>query len=95
MTVAKFRKIASDKNVHLSLVIHPRKNDGPELSIHSVFGSAKSIQEADNIVIIQSKPKFRLIDVRKNRYDGETGRSALGFNKDTKRFFELTKDEVQ
>jgi len=56
-TISTFRKIATEKNVHLSLVIHPRKNDGPELSIHSVFGSAKSIQEADNVVIIQSKPK--------------------------------------
>jgi len=66
-TIAKFRKISSDKDIHLSLVIHPRKNDGPELSIHSVFGSGKSIQEADNVIILQSKPKYRLIDVRKNR----------------------------
>ena len=58
-TIAKFRKLTSEKDIHMSLVIHPRKNDGPDLSIHSVFGTAKSIQEADNIIIIQSKPKYR------------------------------------
>lgn len=94
-TISKLRRLATEKDIHLSLVIHPRKNDGPDLSIHSVFGTAKSIQEADNIVIIQSKPKYRYIDVRKNRYDGTTGRAALGFNGESHRFFELTNQEVR
>lgn len=38
----KFRVFASARNVHVSLVIHPRKEaDGAPLSMHSVFGTAK------------------------------------------------------
>lgn len=93
--ISKLRHLATTKNIHITLVIHPKKvDDGTDLSIASVFGTAKATQEADNIFIIQTRPKFRIIDIKKNRYDGETGRIALGFEKDTKRFFELTEDEV-
>jgi twinkle protein len=50
----KFRRFATDKNVHLSLVIHPRKEqDDALLNINSVFGTAKATQEADNVLILQ------------------------------------------
>jgi twinkle protein len=41
--IEKFRKIATNHDVHISLVIHPRKIDENEdLSLSSVFGSAKA-----------------------------------------------------
>lgn len=52
--VALFREFASAKNVHITLVIHPRKeNDAQALGVSSIFGGAKATQEADNILIIQ------------------------------------------
>lgn len=50
----KFRKFATEKNVHVTLVIHPRKEDEDnKLTISSIFGSAKATQEADLVVILQ------------------------------------------
>ena len=54
--IEKFRKIATDHDIHLSMVIHPKKVDeGEDLQIASVFGSAKATQEADNVFIIQNR----------------------------------------
>ena len=40
--ISKFRNFATDKNVHFSFVIHPKKiDDESDLTIASVFGSAK------------------------------------------------------
>lgn len=52
--ISLFREFASAKNVHITLVIHPRKeNDSQVLGVSSIFGGAKATQEADNILIIQ------------------------------------------
>ncbi|KAL0280134.1 UNVERIFIED_CONTAM: hypothetical protein PYX00_001519 [Menopon gallinae] len=54
-----FRKFATANNCHVTLVIHPRKEaDGSNLTINSVFGSAKATQEADNIMIMQNRAKM-------------------------------------
>ncbi|EGR33048.1 hypothetical protein IMG5_063030 [Ichthyophthirius multifiliis] len=46
--IENFRKLATEKNIHLTLVIHPKKvDDREDLNISSVFGSAKATQEAD------------------------------------------------
>jgi twinkle protein len=93
--ISKFRNFATDKNVHLTLVIHPKKiDDDVDLNIASIFGSAKATQEADNIFVLQNRHKYRLMDIRKNRFDGEVGRVGLGFNKETQCFFELTAQEI-
>ena len=93
--ISKFRNFATDKNVHLTLVIHPKKiDDDIDLNIASIFGSAKATQEADNIFVLQNRHKYRLMDIRKNRFDGEVGRVGLGFNKETQCFFELTAQEI-
>ena len=40
------RRFATDNNVHVTIVIHPRKEqDGATLSLNSVFGTAKATQE--------------------------------------------------
>lgn len=49
------RSFATHKNVHITLVSHPRKeHDKTMLGIASVFGSGKITQEADNIIILQN-----------------------------------------
>jgi len=93
--ISKLRDLATSKNVHVTLVIHPKKvDDNQDLTISSVFGSAKATQEADNIIILQNRPKYRVVDIKKNRFDGDLGKIPLGFDRDTKRFFELKEGEV-
>ena len=53
--ISGLRRFATEKNVHITVVIHPKKvDDDDELTIASVFGSAKATQEADNIMIMQN-----------------------------------------
>ncbi|KAM8717658.1 hypothetical protein ACLKA7_004367 [Drosophila subpalustris] len=86
--IAAFRGFATKHNVHVTLVMHPRKErQEDELTTSSVFGTAKATQEADNVLIIQDK---RLTSVRgkkylqiaKNRYSGDLGIMPLEFDKD-------------
>lgn len=77
--VEKFRQFATGKNIHITLVVHPRKVDDDQLlGISSIFGSAKVTQEADNIIVIQKGKKYRFISVKKNRYDGTLGDIPYG-----------------
>jgi len=85
--ISKFRNFATDKNVHLSLAIHPKKKDDEsDLNITSVFRSAKATQEAENILVLQNRQNYRLMNIRKNRLDGEVGRVGLGFDKNSQTF---------
>uniref|UniRef100_A0A8C6JHV8 Twinkle mtDNA helicase n=1 Tax=Melopsittacus undulatus TaxID=13146 RepID=A0A8C6JHV8_MELUD len=85
--VGAFRKFATDNNCHITLVIHPRKEDDEkELQTASIFGSAKASQEADNVLILQDRklasgPGKRYLQVSKNRFDGDVGVFPLEFNK--------------
>lgn len=85
----RFRAFASAKGVHLILVIHPRKepSDAP-LSLASVFGSAKATQEADNVWILQSVRGNKQLDIKKNRFSGDTGSIELAFDSTLQRFYE-------
>ncbi|KAG1707253.1 hypothetical protein DVH05_026447 [Phytophthora capsici] len=79
----KFRKFASAKNVHLTLVIHPRKEqEDQDLTLSSVFGTAKATQEADNVLILQRTRGESKLDIRKNRFDGTLGSIPLKFDVD-------------
>ncbi len=95
--VSLLRKFATKQNVHISLVIHPRKqHENERFTMSSVFGGAKAIQEADNIVVLQNdEPGLRHVEVLKNRYDGDLGRVAIVFDKPSNRFRELTSDEIK
>ena len=87
----KFRRFASLRNVHVSLVIHPRKEaEGTALNLSSVFGTAKATQEADNVMILQCGPDGRnkRLDVRKNRFDGATGSVPLEFHAPSQGYFQ-------
>ncbi|KAF7726090.1 hypothetical protein EC973_009064 [Apophysomyces ossiformis] len=73
--VAELRRFATQQDVHVSLVVHPRKDSSEQLDINSVFGSAKVTQESDNVIIIQKNEELniRYLDVKKNRFDGTLG----------------------
>ncbi|XP_072335667.1 twinkle mtDNA helicase isoform X1 [Scyliorhinus torazame] len=85
--VGTFRKFASDNSCHVTLVIHPRKEeDDKELQTASIFGTAKASQEADNVLILQDKKLAsgqgkRYLQVAKNRFDGDLGIFPLEFKK--------------
>ncbi len=88
------REMASSLNVHIALVIHPKKvDDEAPLSISSVFGTAKVTQEADTVMILQrprEDPEFRVLQIAKNRYDGDVGSQWLGFDTDSRRYIEVS-----
>lgn len=74
------------------IVIHPRKTeDNEDIQIHSIYGTSKAAQEADNIWMVQNRTNFRIFDIKKNRFDGDLGKVALGYNKELKSFTQLTK----
>ncbi|XP_052270283.1 twinkle mtDNA helicase-like isoform X2 [Dreissena polymorpha] len=54
--VSAFRRFATEKNCHVTIIMHPRKvREGEALSTAAIFGSAKVTQEADNIILIQDQ----------------------------------------
>ena len=62
--VAKLRQLATRHNVHIFLVVHPKKvEDDRYLNQSSIYGSSKITQEADNVFILQKSedetPNFR------------------------------------
>ncbi|XP_064625102.1 twinkle mtDNA helicase-like [Lineus longissimus] len=86
--IGAFRRFATNLNCHVTLVIHPRKEDDESLlSKSSIFGTAKASQEADNILILQDQTRSltgkKFIQVVKNRYDGECGSLILKFDKES------------
>ena len=90
IAIEKFRKFATEHNVHVTLVVHPRKEDETsKLSISSFFGSAKATQEADTVIIIQNDANRRkYLDVKKNRFDGTLGYSPIYFQSKSGRYVE-------
>ncbi|KAI1280567.1 Twinkle protein, mitochondrial [Halotydeus destructor] len=91
LCIGSFRKFASETDCHITLVIHPRKEQEEELTNNSIFGGGKAIQEADNILILQTKTlksfkTQKYLQVTKNRFDGELGLFPLTFDKETLSF---------
>ncbi|XP_061563698.1 twinkle protein, mitochondrial [Cololabis saira] len=90
--IGVFRKFATNSSCHVTLIIHPRKEeDDRELQTASIFGSAKASQEADNVLILQEKklvtcPGRRSLQVTKNRFDGDVGIFPLEFLKSSLTF---------
>ncbi|XP_063077416.1 twinkle protein, mitochondrial [Engraulis encrasicolus] len=90
--IGAFRKFATHSSCHVTLIIHPRKEeDDKELQTASIFGTAKASQEADNVLILQEKklvtcPGRRSLQVAKNRFDGDVGVFPLEFNKNSLTF---------
>ena len=86
--MSRLRRIANNYNVHVVIVIHPRKTEENEdISIQPIYGTSKAAQEADNIWMIQKRDGYRLFDIKKNRFDGDVGKIAMAYDKETRRFF--------
>ncbi len=87
IALEKFRSFATTHNVHVTLVVHPRKeNEGDRLGMSSVYGSAKATQEADNVLILQNDGNRKFIEVKKNRFDGTVGYCPIHFDADSRRY---------
>ncbi|XP_051273553.1 twinkle protein, mitochondrial [Dicentrarchus labrax] len=99
--IGAFRKFATNSSCHVTLIIHPRKEeDDRELQTASIFGSAKASQEADNVLILQEKklatcPGRRSLQVTKNRFDGDVGIFPLDFVKSSLTFSSPVKGKVR
>lgn len=94
IAIEKFRKFATERNVHVTLVCHPRKeNENERLNIASIYGSAKATQEADTVLILQKEGNRKYIEVKKNRYDGTLGLTPLYFQQSSGRYFEKPENE--
>ncbi|RKP20650.1 P-loop containing nucleoside triphosphate hydrolase protein [Rozella allomycis CSF55] len=79
--IGRIRDLASTLNIHVTLVIHPRKEEDNEpLKISSIHGTAKASQEADNIIILQRLPNTTYLDIKKNRFDGTLGKIDYEFD---------------
>lgn len=88
VAIEKFRKFATDRNVHITLVVHPRKQqESVKLSIDSIYGSAKATQEADTVMILQVEPGGKkYVEVKKNRFNGDLGYVNLHFDRHSGRY---------
>ena len=87
LAIQKFRAFATEHNIHVTLVVHPRKeNEGERLGISSFYGSAKATQEADNVLILQQDGNRKFIEVKKNRFDGTVGHCPLFFDMTSNRY---------
>ncbi|KAK9760704.1 hypothetical protein K7432_014992 [Basidiobolus ranarum] len=94
--VSTFRKFATENNIHVTLVVHPRKDDREFLELNSIFGSGKVTQEADNVVIMQpGVDMIRFLDIKKNRFDGTLGLIPYRFNKTTMKMQQLSESEFE
>ena len=99
IVVSKLRQLATNHNVHIFLVVHPKKvEDDRYLNSSSIYGSSKITQEADNVFILQKSaddtPNFRRLQLVKNRHNGLIGETSLAFNPANRRYFELHKLEA-
>ena len=89
IAIDRFRQFASEQDVNVTLVIHPRKEDDKiPLGLSSIFGTAKATQEADVVLILQRVQGQTYLEVKKNRYDGCTGKIDMDFSTMTNCFFE-------
>ena len=93
-TVSALRSFATNKNVHITLVIHPRKElDDTPLGLASVSGTAKATQEADNVIVLQKVGESRYIDVKKNRFDGLIGSVPIKFDQNARLILEASSNK--
>ena len=89
MAIEKFRKFATDRNVHIMLVVHPKKEaENASLSISSIYGTAKATQEADTVLILQNDGRRKFLEVKKNRFNGTLGHTPLHFDRQSCRYGE-------
>lgn len=94
-TITALRAFCNSCPVHLTLVVHPRKeDDNMPLGLASISGTAKATQEADNVIILQRLDGKNYIDIKKNRFAGRLGRIPIEFIESTKEIKEIDKNST-
>jgi len=95
--IDRFRKFTSTHQTHTTLVIHPKKiGDFQEIDTGNLGGTAKATQECDNFIVLQKGLKYRYLDIKKNRFDGDVGEVPFVYEKGTGgRIRELTETELE
>ena len=102
LIINMFRKFAVTYNVHIDLVVHPRKTMSDKLSDEDVGGTSDIIDLAHNIIEIQRIYKDKLTNedeqkyfendtilrIKKNREYGDVGNESFyKFNQKSKRIY--------
>ncbi|CAG5111778.1 Oidioi.mRNA.OKI2018_I69.chr2.g6052.t1.cds [Oikopleura dioica] len=99
-TIRMLRELATFTDVHVTVICHPRKTsnvskkDGYSfLTEYDLSGRARSVQEADNVIILQTSQDIETgvrkdwIQIHKCRH-GEIGKFGLKYNRDTKTYLQ-------
>jgi len=99
--IDRLRRFATEHNVCVFLVIHPRKEDHTRLplGLSSFFGTAKATQEADMVMVLQQPSRERrdhkYVEVLKNRYNGELGQVHLSWSSSMQRYYPSSEEEIK
>ena len=80
-------RTAINNNIHIWLIVQPRKNQGQErkITLHHLKGSSNIEQDAHNVLIIHrdfdvKKSNLVEVEIAKNRRCGLTGTTVLNFD---------------
>merc|ERR1712176_947909 len=98
--VRMFRNLATKYNVHVTLVIHPRKTSTKTgglalINEYDLAGRARAIQEADNVIIMQTKlergePREDWIQIVKCRHGNGLGSVNVSYDPASKTYHQAS-----
>jgi hypothetical protein len=96
LLITGLRQLATHANVHVTVVSHLRKEREGEITLNSISGSSRQVQEANNVLLIDNKlyPSDngarrvrRFLHILKNRHNGKLaldGDIELSFDFETR-----------
>lgn len=88
--IDSFKQFSSSHNIHITLEMQPiEKCNDSEMNLNSIFQSAESIQYVDNVIILQNIKGKKILDIKKNKFDGELGSSKIFFDEDSQKYRQL------
>lgn len=88
--INSFKQFSSSHNIHITLEMQPiEKCNDSEMNLNSIFQSAESIQYVDNVIILQNIKGKKILDIKKNKFDGELGSSKIFFDEDSQKYRQL------
>lgn len=78
--IDNLKAFSNRNNIHITLEVDPiEKSDNSLLNINTIFGSNKSIEEVDNLIIIQNINEKKILEIKQNKYNGKLGSSEIYF----------------
>lgn len=88
--IDSFKQFSSSHNIHITLEMQPiEKCNDSEMNLNSIFQSTESIQYVDNVIILQNIKGKKILDIKKNKFDGELGSSKIYFDEDSQKYRQL------